>query len=70
MMRFTPGPHAVLKLSLEALARGAGLRARAKITSLFFAPMHPAWRRCESLTYLDMLALSRLARQAPQHLKM
>jgi hypothetical protein len=32
--------------------------------------MHPAWLRCESLTYLDMPALSRLARQAPQHLKM
>jgi hypothetical protein len=32
--------------------------------------MHPAWLRCESLKYLDIPALSRLARQAPQHLKM
>jgi hypothetical protein len=32
--------------------------------------MHPAWLRCESLKYLDIHALSRLARQAPQHLKM
>jgi hypothetical protein len=46
------------------------LRARAKITSHFKAPMHPAWLRCESLKYLDIPALSRLARQAPQHLKM
>jgi hypothetical protein len=46
------------------------LRARAKITSHFKAPMHPAWLRCESLKYLDITALSRLAKQAPQHLKM
>jgi hypothetical protein len=32
--------------------------------------MHPAWLRCESLKYLDSPALSRLARQAPQQLKM
>jgi hypothetical protein len=32
--------------------------------------MHPAWLRCESLNYLDIPALSRLARQAPQQLKM
>jgi hypothetical protein len=31
--------------------------------------MHPARLRCESLTYLDMPALSRLAGQAPQTLK-
>jgi hypothetical protein len=24
------------------------LRARAKITSHFYAPMHPAWRRCQT----------------------
>jgi hypothetical protein len=46
------------------------LRARAKITSHFQTPMHPAWLRCESLKYLDIAALSRLARQTPQHLKM
>jgi hypothetical protein len=46
------------------------LRARAKITSHFKAPMHPAWLPCESLKYLDSPALSRLARQAPQQLKM
>jgi hypothetical protein len=44
------------------------LRVRAKITSHFKAPMHPAWLRCESLKYLDSPALSRLAMQAPQHL--
>jgi hypothetical protein len=32
--------------------------------------MHPAWLRYESLKYLDIAALSRLARQTPQHLKM
>jgi hypothetical protein len=32
--------------------------------------MHPAWLRCESLKDLDIPALSRLARQAPQQLKM
>jgi hypothetical protein len=32
--------------------------------------MHPAWLRCESLKYFDIPALSRLARQAPQQLKM
>ncbi|MGD9224455.1 MAG: hypothetical protein PVH22_14465, partial [Desulfobacteraceae bacterium] len=46
------------------------LRARAKITSHLQAPMHPAWLRCESSKYLDMPSLSRLARRAPQHLKM
>jgi retron-type reverse transcriptase len=44
------------------------MKAGAKITSHFETPMHPAWLRCESLTYLDMPALSRLARQAPQYL--
>jgi hypothetical protein len=53
----------------EAVDAGPMLRARAKITSHFYAPMHPVWLRCESLTYLDMPALSRLARRAPQHLK-
>ena len=32
--------------------------------------MHPAWLRCESLTYLDMPALSRLAGRVPQRRKM
>jgi hypothetical protein len=49
---------------------GIKLRAREKITSHFKAPMHPFWLRWESLKYLDHPALSRLARQAPQHLKM
>ena len=46
------------------------LRARPKINSHFDASMHPAWLRCESLKYPDITALSRLARWAPQHLKM
>jgi hypothetical protein len=29
-------------------------------------PIHPAWLRCESLKYLDIPAISRFARQAPQ----
>ena len=32
--------------------------------------MHPAWLRCKSSEYPDIPALSRLARQAPQHLKL
>ncbi len=32
--------------------------------------MHPAWLRSESLEYLDIPVLSRLASQAPQHLKL
>jgi len=31
--------------------------------------MHPAWPRCESLKYLDIPALSRLASRAPHLLK-
>jgi hypothetical protein len=52
------------------LTAAFGIKARAKTTSHFKAPMHPAWLRCESLKYLDIPALSRLARQAPQQLKM
>jgi hypothetical protein len=40
------------------------------MTSHFQAPMHHSRLRCESLKYRDIPALSRLAGQAPQHLKM
>jgi len=36
----------------------------------FYTPMHPAWLRCESSEYPDIPAFSRLARQAPQRLKL
>jgi hypothetical protein len=36
----------------------------------FYTPMHPAWLRCESSEYPDIPAISRLARQAPQRLKL
>ncbi|CAB1057253.1 hypothetical protein D1BOALGB6SA_1992 [Olavius sp. associated proteobacterium Delta 1] len=36
----------------------------------FYTPMHPVWLRCESPEYLDIPMLSRLARRAPQHLKL
>ena len=32
--------------------------------------MHPAWLRCKSSEYPDIPALLRLARRAPQHLKL
>jgi hypothetical protein len=36
----------------------------------FYTPMHPAWLRCESSEYPDIPAFSRLARRAPQRLKL
>jgi hypothetical protein len=36
----------------------------------FYVPMHPAWLRCESSEYPDIPAFSRLARRAPQRLKL
>ncbi len=36
----------------------------------FYTPEHPAWLRCESSEYPDIPAFSRLARQAPQRLKL
>jgi len=33
-------------------------------------PMHPVWLRCENSEYLDIPAFSRLARWAPQRLKL
>jgi len=35
----------------------------------FYAPMHPAWLRCENSEYPDIPALSRLASRALQRLK-
>jgi hypothetical protein len=47
-----------------------GLIARTNITSPFQVPLQPARMRCESVKYLDIPSLSRLAGQVPQHLKM
>jgi hypothetical protein len=33
---------------ISEAADGQALRARAKIASYFYAPIHPAWRRCQS----------------------
>jgi len=35
----------------------------------FYAPMHPAWLRCENSEYPDIPALSRLASRSLQRLK-
>ena len=36
----------------------------------FYTPIHPVWRRCETSEYQDIPAFSRLARRAPQRLKL
>ncbi len=36
----------------------------------FYAPMRPAWPRCENSQYPDIAPFSRLAIRAPQHLKL
>jgi hypothetical protein len=50
--------------------RGNDIKGSRKNNFVFQAPVHPAQLRCESLEYLDNPALSRLAGQAPRHLKM
>ena len=47
----------------------ADLRAQPRITSHFGLPIHPAWLRCSSVKYQDILHSSRLARRAPRHPK-
>jgi len=42
------------------------LRARARITTNSWTPIHPVWLRCKSLIYLDMTHSLRLARRAPR----
>jgi len=43
------------------------LRARARINSLLWASIHPAWRRGSSRTYHEYAQSSRLARRVSQH---
>ena len=42
------------------------LRARAKITTHSWTPIHPVWLRCSSVIYLDIIHFSRLAIRAPR----
>src|SRR5712664_1496107 len=42
------------------------LRARQRITSTFWTPMHPAGLRCSSLAYARYARSSRLAGRAPR----
>ncbi len=46
------------------------LRARAKITTHSWTPMHPVWLRCSSVIYPDIIHFSRLARRAPRRPRM
>ena len=46
------------------------LRARAKITTHSWTPIHPVWLRCSSVIYLDIIHFSRLARRAPRRPRM
>jgi len=39
-------------------------------TAPFWTPMHPAWRRCSSLTYARYARSSRLAMRAPRRPEM
>ncbi len=43
-----------------------GLRARSRITSHFWAPIHPVWRRYSSVEYCRYAPSSRLASRAPR----
>jgi hypothetical protein len=47
-----------------------GTKGSLKNNFTFYAPMHPVWLRCENSEYLDIPAFSRLARRAPQRLKL
>ncbi len=51
---------------------GSNLQSKGSLKNnfTFYAPVHPAWLRCESSEYPDISAFSRLARQSPQRLKL
>jgi hypothetical protein len=54
----------------ESFSAPGDIRERTKTALYFQTLMCPAWQCCERLKYHDILALSRIAGHAPQHLKM
>jgi hypothetical protein len=60
----TPARGSVNHL-VDTIAKGS-----LKNNFTFYTPMHTAWLRCESSQYPDIPAFSRLARRAPQRLKL
>jgi hypothetical protein len=68
---FSP-PFVRLMVGIEHGADCAASSAKGSLKNnfTFYTPMHPVWLRCESSEYLDIPAFSRLARRAPQRLKL
>jgi len=65
-----PGSQGALNHRLQNSGINPAIKGSLKNNFTFYTPLHPVWLRCESSEYPDIPALSRLARRAPQRLKL